>query len=409
MWRTRASGRGWSASAGTSLAVASSCFRFADAIHASTLVECSQEQWDIYKLDPEYDCIVHPAPQLTTITRRRPPVTSESTEPSIAETNQHKRHVEEHGREGSPTKKKRPVAVVTEVEDDDDDSGSDTDEEAVEDMIIDDAMPGAWREKRRKARDLHEQMHENREKRRQKNTEKQRNLRDIVDLSMIDLTIEDQPAQDSNTDSTASQATTDYSQASTTNSTAYTSSTGYSTVSSQPTYSLPSSIEPTTHFTKRTARVDDDDDDADGRPAVFKRARTGSPRAFSKKEDITQAFSKKEDITRKRQELKKRRVMRNVGMSNERREARDRAFYESLRAAAQASMDAKKFSQPESQHGGEYRLRAFTRVSSANPSRAQGTHRVTMCRIHNHSLSLVRGRSRSCNLRPSPRILRMIL
>ncbi|KAF9460687.1 hypothetical protein BDZ94DRAFT_1197302 [Collybia nuda] len=33
------------------------------------LVECSQEQWDIYKLDPHYDCYVKSYPSLTTISR----------------------------------------------------------------------------------------------------------------------------------------------------------------------------------------------------------------------------------------------------------------------------------------------------------------------------------------------------
>ncbi|KAJ7072322.1 hypothetical protein C8F01DRAFT_973331 [Mycena amicta] len=32
-------------------------------------VECSQDQWDIYKLDIAYDCLVHASPELTVITR----------------------------------------------------------------------------------------------------------------------------------------------------------------------------------------------------------------------------------------------------------------------------------------------------------------------------------------------------
>ncbi|THH17869.1 hypothetical protein EW146_g3025 [Bondarzewia mesenterica] len=34
------------------------------------LVQCSRDQWDIYKLDPEYDCYVQASPQLALITRR---------------------------------------------------------------------------------------------------------------------------------------------------------------------------------------------------------------------------------------------------------------------------------------------------------------------------------------------------
>ncbi|TFK44702.1 hypothetical protein BDQ12DRAFT_717858 [Crucibulum laeve] len=35
-------------------------------------IECTQDQWDLYKLDPSYDCYVQPAPALSTITRAAP-------------------------------------------------------------------------------------------------------------------------------------------------------------------------------------------------------------------------------------------------------------------------------------------------------------------------------------------------
>lgn len=35
------------------------------------LVNCTQEQWDIYKLDPFYECVVSAPPSLSTITRTR--------------------------------------------------------------------------------------------------------------------------------------------------------------------------------------------------------------------------------------------------------------------------------------------------------------------------------------------------
>ncbi|EMD37912.1 hypothetical protein CERSUDRAFT_136845 [Gelatoporia subvermispora B] len=35
------------------------------------LIRCSQEQWEIYKIDPEYDCLVRAPPNLTVITRKK--------------------------------------------------------------------------------------------------------------------------------------------------------------------------------------------------------------------------------------------------------------------------------------------------------------------------------------------------
>ncbi|ETW80475.1 hypothetical protein HETIRDRAFT_434570 [Heterobasidion irregulare TC 32-1] len=40
------------------------------------LIECSQDQWDIYKLDPEYDCYVQASPEITIVTRKEPPPTT---------------------------------------------------------------------------------------------------------------------------------------------------------------------------------------------------------------------------------------------------------------------------------------------------------------------------------------------
>ena len=48
-----------------------------------TQVECSQDQWDIYKLDPEYDCLVRTPPDLSVISKTQPQrlsVQSESTQ-----------------------------------------------------------------------------------------------------------------------------------------------------------------------------------------------------------------------------------------------------------------------------------------------------------------------------------------
>jgi hypothetical protein len=69
---------------------------------------CSQDQWDIYKLDPFYECRVYPPPQLSTITTSisspdpnvDPPgskrtVESTPSEESIS-SRPHKRRVETH-------------------------------------------------------------------------------------------------------------------------------------------------------------------------------------------------------------------------------------------------------------------------------------------------------------------------
>ena len=48
-------------------------------ISSRELIECSQDQWDIYKLDPEYDCYVQASPEMTIVTRKeRPPTTSQN-------------------------------------------------------------------------------------------------------------------------------------------------------------------------------------------------------------------------------------------------------------------------------------------------------------------------------------------
>ena len=41
-------------------------------LHRRTLVECSQDQWDIYKLDPLYDCRVRSYPNLTVVSKVTP-------------------------------------------------------------------------------------------------------------------------------------------------------------------------------------------------------------------------------------------------------------------------------------------------------------------------------------------------
>ncbi|OBZ68221.1 hypothetical protein A0H81_11698 [Grifola frondosa] len=45
------------------------------------LVHCSQEQWDIYKLDPAYDCYVPLPPKLTTISKKAPNYSAQAPPP----------------------------------------------------------------------------------------------------------------------------------------------------------------------------------------------------------------------------------------------------------------------------------------------------------------------------------------
>ncbi|EIM83012.1 uncharacterized protein STEHIDRAFT_171126 [Stereum hirsutum FP-91666 SS1] len=54
------------------------------------LVECSRDQWDIYKLDPQYECLVRTPPHLTVISKKppqKPPVQSESSQTTTIPSN----------------------------------------------------------------------------------------------------------------------------------------------------------------------------------------------------------------------------------------------------------------------------------------------------------------------------------
>ncbi|KAE9411507.1 hypothetical protein BT96DRAFT_968929 [Gymnopus androsaceus JB14] len=88
-----------------------------------TLYECSQDQWDIYKLDPFYECRVCAPPALTTITRVTP-------KPPESPPKQGKR-----GRAGIPPLNPRKKINTGNVDSDDDEV------EEVEDMVIDQSMP----------------------------------------------------------------------------------------------------------------------------------------------------------------------------------------------------------------------------------------------------------------------------
>jgi hypothetical protein len=51
---------------------ASSDFEPRLGVNLSKLYECSQDQWDLYKLDPAYECVVHAPPNLPTISKAEP-------------------------------------------------------------------------------------------------------------------------------------------------------------------------------------------------------------------------------------------------------------------------------------------------------------------------------------------------
>lgn len=106
---------------------------------------CSQDQWDIYKLDPYYDCLVRKSPAITTIRRTTPGVhlpsdeptplgkrTFTSREPSMSEPANKRLHLDvtmESIRES-----------LTEDEDGDDEQEDDDeeDEDLVAEMVTDD-------------------------------------------------------------------------------------------------------------------------------------------------------------------------------------------------------------------------------------------------------------------------------
>ncbi|KAI0699249.1 hypothetical protein BC835DRAFT_584725 [Cytidiella melzeri] len=299
-------------------------------------VECSQEQWDIYKLDTEYECIVRPSPELTTITRREPQQTAESTESFPTDMSRHKRRVEDEFEDSMPqTKKKRPILVETEVEgDSDDDDDTDSDEEdAVEEMIIDDAMPGVWNERKRQFR---EQVNKSRKRRREKTAAKSRKLsqprdpQDASDLSMIDLTI-DEAQTPTPPNSITSQASTAFSQ----------TSTAFSQTSAPSNMHSTGSQKHATHFfVKRSAEP------AEAQVAPTKRTRTRSPSpTFAKKFHPEM----KEVYKRKKQELQKSRMRKGMERLTKRKEAQQRALEEAIRASAQPTFTSSVI-QPNADH-----------------------------------------------------------
>ncbi|KAG5642222.1 hypothetical protein DXG03_003391 [Asterophora parasitica] len=92
--------------------------------------ECSQEQWDIYKLDPAYDCLVKAAPHVPVITQITDRPQAAPTPVAFGQKRRVASPVAGSPAESSKPKKKRPAVQVQ--------SESEDDESEVEEMIIDD-------------------------------------------------------------------------------------------------------------------------------------------------------------------------------------------------------------------------------------------------------------------------------
>lgn len=153
----------------------------------SVFYSCDQEQWDIYKLDPAYDCFVQPAPKLTIISLKGKGKERATEQPVNGHT--HARpDLEDESEE--PSHKRARHAYVAEA-----DSNSDDDFDEVSNMVNDSEreesprkkwLPGAEARKR-----YHEQQAFGGSSGPSSTTAAQSD--EIQDLSMLDLTIDDTP------------------------------------------------------------------------------------------------------------------------------------------------------------------------------------------------------------------------
>ncbi|CCM01468.1 uncharacterized protein FIBRA_03522 [Fibroporia radiculosa] len=104
------------------------------------LVLCHQDQWDIYKLDPEYDCFVPIPPQRTVISRKKGKEKAH-TEGSSRPLPNTKRHPPTpSSEEGKPRKKPRPTVTISDSSEDEREpfpvvSSSDDEEDEVEELV----------------------------------------------------------------------------------------------------------------------------------------------------------------------------------------------------------------------------------------------------------------------------------
>lgn len=181
-------------------------------------------------------------------------------------------------------------------------------------MIVDDAMPGAWNEKKRQRQ---ENIRRRREARREKNVLKSqrvsepRNIQELSDLSMIDLTIEETPQVPDTTVPNARNSEGVNSQSTTMNS----QSNATSLPGAQANNIFKRPIEP--------IEIDS---------STVKRTRTRSPSPTLNKKFNPEL---KEAYRRRREEKQKSRVRKTKELSAQRKDERQRALEEAIRAAAQ--------------------------------------------------------------------------
>ena len=161
----------------------------------------SEDQWDIYKLDPAYDCFVPAAPNHPTVTRKEPSFedtsyTSTAEHPKKRRLSSPAPDVEDH--KNLSKKFRTVVSLVTDDEGTDIEEATESDDEdEVEDIVIEesprkDSRSSDRAKQRRKARE--EQTRERREKVKAKagsSFESNRSRTpEIVDLTMEDITPE---------------------------------------------------------------------------------------------------------------------------------------------------------------------------------------------------------------------------
>lgn len=169
----------------------------------------SEDQWDIYKLDPAYDCFIPAAPQHPIITRKEPPLDDSSHHASSTAHYPKKRRLsspapdtDEH--RNLNKKFRTVVSLVTDEEGTDIEEASESDDEDEVEEIIEESPRHNARnsdraKQRRKARE--EQTRQRREKVKAKagsamagSFESNRSRTpEIVDLTMDDITPPPEP------------------------------------------------------------------------------------------------------------------------------------------------------------------------------------------------------------------------
>lgn len=265
---------------------------------------------------------------MTVITRRGSDDASQPETSTRSQTDARKRHVEDVYDDAEPrAKKMRPIVIDVDAED------SDNDDDAVEQMIIDTSMPGAWKDKSAQRDRRRDKMRQRWKHRAEAVTStNEHDSPEIVDLSMIDLTIDEPSTQSNNTNSINSQNSTSSSYPhSSPNYTAYSTqgSSGSTAFSSN---SQPSSFSFFPFHFKRPVDLTGDE-----LVIAAKRARTKSPpRPVFKR----MKPNKRAEFVRNRNDRQK--------MAAAKAQARSREFEESIRASA-----ADAFSRASSQSNGK--------------------------------------------------------